>query len=105
MYASSSFVKIPTESFTSIIQSLCELKIRRELRALDISDAQIAAWKPTRPRRRFTPRTRAGKDAMINAELERMRAHEKATGGAYKIDSMHVDGPVPYLVVPPTEAY
>ena len=45
----------------------------------------------------------AGKDAMIVAEVERMKAHELRTGGAYKVESMHINGRVPYQTVIPTE--
>ncbi len=73
-------------------QSLVERKI---LRALGVH--ALPAWTIAAPRRRFTPRTRAGKDAMIREEVARMQAHARATGGT--VDSMHVDGPVPYQVV------
>ena len=73
-------------------QSLVELKILRTL-GLD----RLPDWKITAPRRRFTPRTRAGKDAMIIEEVERMKAHAAKTGGV--VDSMHINGPVPYQVV------
>ena len=73
-------------------QSLVELKILRTLDVVSLPEWQIAA-----PRRRFTPRTRAGKDAMIIAEVERMKVHALKTGGT--VDSMHIHGPVPYQVV------
>ncbi|KAI0644403.1 hypothetical protein C8Q79DRAFT_912726 [Trametes meyenii] len=72
--------------------SLVELKILRELGVNRLPD-----WKITGPRRRFVPRTRAGKDAMIIEEVERMKVHAAKTGGV--IDSMHINGPVPYQVV------
>ncbi|KAI8994061.1 hypothetical protein BD414DRAFT_271828 [Trametes punicea] len=72
--------------------SLVELKILQTL-GLD----RLPAWKITAPRRRFTPRTRADKDAMIVEEVERMKAHAAKTGGT--VDSMHINGPVPYQVV------
>ncbi|KAI0692356.1 hypothetical protein C8T65DRAFT_669751 [Cerioporus squamosus] len=72
--------------------SLVELKILRTLEVDSLPD-----WKITAPRRRFTPRTRAGKDAMIRAEVERMKAHALTTGDT--VDSMHINGPVPYQVV------
>ena len=73
-------------------QSLVERKILRTLGVPALPEWTIAA-----PRRRFTPRTRAGKDAMIREEVERMKAYARATGGL--VDSMHIDGPVPYQVV------
>ncbi|KAI1791345.1 hypothetical protein LXA43DRAFT_437878 [Ganoderma leucocontextum] len=72
--------------------SLVERKVLRSLGVAALPEWQIAA-----PRRRFTPRTRAGKDAMIIAEVERMKAHARETGGT--VDSMHLNGPVPYQVV------
>lgn len=65
------------------------------LRALGVP--ALPEWTIAAPRRRFTPRTRAGKDAMIREEVGRMKAHARATGGT--VDSMHLDGPVPYQVV------
>ncbi|OJT02500.1 hypothetical protein TRAPUB_6972 [Trametes pubescens] len=72
--------------------SLVELKILRELGAERLPDWKIAA-----PRRRFVPWTRTGKDATIIEEVERMKAHALKTGGS--VDSMHINGPVPYQVV------
>ncbi|EJF60388.1 hypothetical protein BD309DRAFT_868296 [Dichomitus squalens] len=72
--------------------SLVELKVLRELGV----DA-LPEWKIAAPRMRFTPRTRAAKDAMILDELERMKAHALKTGGT--VDSMHINGPVPYATV------
>ncbi|RPD78557.1 hypothetical protein L226DRAFT_457171 [Lentinus tigrinus ALCF2SS1-7] len=72
--------------------SLIETKILQTLGVDSLPD-----WTITAPRRRFTPRTRAGKDAMIMAEVERMKAHALKTGGA--VDSMHINGPVQYQVV------
>lgn len=86
-------------------QSLIELVTRRALKENGLTEEEIAAWKPTRPRKRFAPRTHAGKDAMINAEIERMRAYEKASNGTYTIDSMHRNGAIPYLTVPDIEGY
>ena len=34
---------------------------------------------------------------MIMAEVERMKAYDAQTGGV--VDSMHINGPVPYQVV------
>lgn len=72
--------------------SLVELKILQTLGTSSLPD-----WKIERERIRFTPRTRAGKDAMILEELERMKAHALKTGGT--VDSMHMNGPVAYQVV------
>ncbi|GBE81529.1 hypothetical protein SCP_0312580 [Sparassis crispa] len=72
--------------------SLVELKILQTLGVDSLPD-----WKITRDRKRFTPRTRAGKDTMIIEEVERMKAHALRTGGI--VDSMHINGPVPYQVV------
>lgn len=69
-----------------------ELKILQTLGADSLPD-----WKIVDPRKRFTPRTRAGKDAMIIEEVERMKAHALETGGT--VDSMHINGPVPYQVI------
>ncbi|OCB87948.1 hypothetical protein A7U60_g4905 [Sanghuangporus baumii] len=83
--------------------SLTELVVLRALEEIGINKSVMKDWKIAGKRRRFTPRTRAGKDAMIIAEVERMKAHERRTGGAYKVDSMHLNGPVPYQTVIPTE--
>jgi len=108
------FITNPTVSLAAPFQlirensdeySLLELKIRKEAARAGLSEDELAKWKPTRPRCRFTPRTRAAKDAMINAELSRMREYEQKSGGAYKIDSMHINGPMQYLVVAPIEGY
>ncbi|CDO77618.1 hypothetical protein BN946_scf184946.g11 [Trametes cinnabarina] len=72
--------------------SLVELKILRTLGVDRLPD-----WKITSPRRRFTPKTRAGKDATIKEEVERLKAHAEKTGGT--VDSMHLNGPVPYQMV------
>ncbi|KAI0633815.1 hypothetical protein C8Q77DRAFT_814098 [Trametes polyzona] len=73
-------------------QSLVELKILQTLGVDRLPD-----WHIVGPRRRFVPKTRAGKDAMIVAEVERMKAHALRTGET--VDSMHINGPVPYQVV------
>ncbi|KAL5498099.1 hypothetical protein ACEPAH_2229 [Sanghuangporus vaninii] len=83
--------------------SLTELVVLRALEENGINKSMMKDWKIAGKRRRFTPRTRAGKDAMIIAEVERMKAHELRTDGAYKVDSMHINGPVPYQIVIPTE--
>ncbi|KAI0768809.1 hypothetical protein BD413DRAFT_561666 [Trametes elegans] len=72
--------------------SLVELKILRAL-----GEGRLPQWQITAPRRRFTPRTRASKDATIIEEVERMKAHALKTGGV--VDSMHINGPVQYQVV------
>lgn len=72
--------------------SLIELKI---LKSLGVDS--LPNWHIRSPRRRFTPRTRAGKDAMIMEEVERMKMHALQTGKP--VDSMHINGPVPYQVV------
>ncbi|EMD37741.1 hypothetical protein CERSUDRAFT_65344 [Gelatoporia subvermispora B] len=72
--------------------SLVELKILKTLGVDSLPD-----WKITTERKRFTPRTRAGKDVMIMEEVERMKAHAIKTGGT--VDSMHINGPIPYQVV------
>ena len=59
--------------------------------------SSLSDWKPTSERRRFTPRTRAAKDAMIMEEVERLKVHALKIGKP--VDSMHVNGPVPYLEV------
>ncbi|KAH9940399.1 uncharacterized protein BXZ73DRAFT_98835 [Epithele typhae] len=66
--------------------SLVELKILRTLGVDALPDWHIAG-----PRRRFTPKTRAGKDAMIMEEVKRMKAYASKTGGV--VDSMHINGP------------
>ncbi|KAL5510986.1 hypothetical protein ACEPAG_3705 [Sanghuangporus baumii] len=83
--------------------SLTELVVLRALEENGIDKSAMKDWKIVGKRRRFTPRTRAGKDAMIIAEVERMKVHELRTSGAYKVDSMHIDGPVLYQTVIPTE--
>ncbi|KAI0067549.1 hypothetical protein BV25DRAFT_1846593 [Artomyces pyxidatus] len=72
--------------------SLVEQKILGTLGVASLPD-----WKITSERRRFTPVTRAAKDAMIVKEVERMKAHALKTGGV--VDSMHINGPVPYQAV------
>ncbi|KAI0744959.1 hypothetical protein C8Q76DRAFT_701778 [Earliella scabrosa] len=72
--------------------SLVELKILRTLGVESLPD-----WKIVGPRARFTPRSRAGKDATIMEEVERMKAHALKTGGV--VDSMHINGPVQYQIV------
>ena len=84
---------------------MTELVVRRALEQNGIDLASLKDWKPTRPRLRFTPRTRAGKDALIMEEVTRMKEHAKKSGGAYQIESMHINGPVPYQTVVPMEAY
>ncbi|KIJ35524.1 hypothetical protein M422DRAFT_34651, partial [Sphaerobolus stellatus SS14] len=69
--------------------SLVELKTLRELGVQSLPD-----WRITGIRSRFTPRTRAGKNARIMEELERMRAYTAKTGGT--VDSMHINGIVKY---------
>ena len=73
-------------------QSLVEQKILNTLGVESLSD-----WKITGARRRYTPRTRAGKDSMIIQEVERLKAHALRTGGV--VDSMHINGPVSYQVI------
>ncbi|KAI5117178.1 hypothetical protein M0805_008157 [Coniferiporia weirii] len=83
--------------------SLTELVILRALKENGIDPATMKDWKIANKRRRFTPRTRGGKDEMIIAEVARMKEHALRSGGAYKVDSMHINGPVPYQTVIPTE--
>ncbi|PAV15566.1 hypothetical protein PNOK_0842400 [Pyrrhoderma noxium] len=83
--------------------SLTELVILRALEEISVGKSAVKDWKITRKRRRFTPRTRAGKDVMINAEVERMKSYALKSGGAYKVNSMHINGPVPYQTVIPIE--
>lgn len=77
--------------------------ILRTLEEIGVGKSAVKDWKITRKRRRFTPRTRAGKDVMINAEVERMKSYALKSGGAYKVNSMHINGPVPYQTVIPIE--
>jgi len=72
--------------------SLVEQKILKTLGFSSLPD-----WKIDGERKRFTPRTRAGKDATIIEEVERMKAHALRSGSV--VDSMHINGPVPYQVV------
>lgn len=72
--------------------SLVEQKI---LNTLGVDS--LPNWKIAGERKRFTPRTRAGKDAMIIEEVDRMKAHAMKTGGT--VESMHINGPVPYQIV------
>ncbi|TFY74101.1 hypothetical protein EWM64_g9911 [Hericium alpestre] len=74
------------------LESLVEQKI---LDTLGVS--RLEEWHITGERRRFAPQTRAGKDALIREEVERLKAHAIRTGGT--VDSMHINGPVPYAVV------
>lgn len=82
---------------------MTELVVLRALEENGIDKSAVKDWKITSKRCRFTPRTRAGKDAMIIAEVERMKAHSMKTGGAYMVDTMHINGPVPYQTIIPTE--
>lgn len=77
---------------TRTLQSLVEQKILNTLGVSALSD-----WKITGQRRRFTPRTRAAKDILIREEVARMKAYAMKTGGS--VDSMHINGPVPYTVI------
>lgn len=77
---------------TYVWQSLVEQKILNTLGVTSLPDWQIKT-----ERMRFTPRTRAGKDALIMAEVERMRAYALQSGKP--VDSMHINGPVPYQVI------
>ncbi|OBZ67079.1 hypothetical protein A0H81_12880 [Grifola frondosa] len=90
------FVELTGEAGDVILlhpfMSLVELKV---LRALGV-DA-LPDWKATSPHQRFTPRTRAAKDATIVEEVARLKEHALKTGGM--VDSMHINGPVPYAVV------
>ncbi|TCD71662.1 hypothetical protein EIP91_007409 [Steccherinum ochraceum] len=72
--------------------SLVEQKILNSLGVTSLPD-----WHITTQRKRFTPRTRAGKDALIMQEVERLKVHSLKTGKPF--ESMHVNGPVPYQVV------
>lgn len=73
----------------NMFKSLVELKTLREL---DVTS--LPEWKALGTRNRFTPRTRAGKNARIAEELERMQIHAAKTGSS--VDSMHANGIVPY---------
>lgn len=76
------------------------------LRALKENGVDSASgWKPSTLRRRFTPRTRAGKDVLINEEVGRMKAYSLKSGGSYQVDSIHTNGPVSYQTVIPLEGY
>lgn len=72
--------------------SLVEKKVLNALGVESLPD-----WHHVGKRQRFTPRTRAAKDAMIIEEVARMKAYALKTGGV--VDSMHINGPVPYQVV------
>ncbi|KDQ06571.1 hypothetical protein BOTBODRAFT_121296 [Botryobasidium botryosum FD-172 SS1] len=67
--------------------SLVELKTLQSLGVSSLPD-----WKITGERLGFTPRTRAGKDALIKSELARMKAHAEKTGGV--VESMHLKSEV-----------
>ncbi|KAH8115114.1 hypothetical protein DFH11DRAFT_146876 [Phellopilus nigrolimitatus] len=84
--------------------SLTELVVLRALEASGVDLSSLKYWKIASKRRRYTPRTRAGKDSMIIAEVERMKEHAAKTNGAYKVDSMHINGPVPYQTIIATES-
>jgi len=72
--------------------SLVEQKVLNTLGVTSLPD-----WHITTQRKRFTPRTRAGKDALIVQEVERLKAHSLKTGKP--VESMHINGPVPYQVI------
>jgi len=63
-----------------------------ELHTLKMLNVNSLDFKPTRPRVRFRPRTMARKHALIDEELERMKAHAEKTG--VPVDSMHINGHV-----------
>ncbi|KAF8583488.1 hypothetical protein K439DRAFT_1348404 [Ramaria rubella] len=69
--------------------SLVEQKTLRELGV-----SALPGWKITGKRERFTPRTRARKNARILEELQRMKEHAAKTGGM--VDSMHLNGIAKY---------
>ncbi|KAL4250739.1 Phytanoyl-CoA dioxygenase [Abortiporus biennis] len=68
---------------------------KKILNTLGVSS--LPNWHITTERKRFTPRTRAAKDAMIIEEVERMKAHASKTG--IPVESMHINGPILYQVV------
>ncbi|KAJ3477671.1 hypothetical protein NLI96_g10305 [Meripilus lineatus] len=90
------FVELTGEAGDVILlhpfMSLVEQKILRTLGVDSLTD-----WKIASERRRFTPRSRGAKDAMIIAEVERLKVHALKTGKP--VDSMHINGPVPYQIV------
>jgi hypothetical protein len=50
----------------------------------------LGDWKITAPRKRYQPRTQAGRDAKVAKELERMQEHARKTGGV--VDSKYLRG-------------
>jgi len=66
---------------------LVELKTLQSLGVSSLPD-----WKITGERLSYTPRTRAGKNALIESELARMKAHAEKTGGV--VESMHLKSEV-----------
>ncbi|THH19324.1 hypothetical protein EUX98_g8797 [Antrodiella citrinella] len=72
--------------------SLVEQKVLNSLGVTALPD-----WHITTERKRFTPRSRAGKDALIIQEVDRLKAHSLKTGKPFQ--SMHINGPVAYQVV------
>jgi len=77
--------------------SLVESKILQEL-DLSTSNGLPTEWKIDGNRKRFVPRTRAGKNVLIEEELVRMKEFVERNGG--KVDSMHLEGVREYHVVP-----
>jgi hypothetical protein len=75
--------------------SLAEAKILKEL---GMPDGIPKEWKIEGTRKRFVPRTRAGKNVLIEEELIRMKGHADRVGS--RVDSMHLDGVKDYHVVP-----
>ncbi|GFZ45897.1 hypothetical protein JCM24511_03630 [Saitozyma sp. JCM 24511] len=60
------------------------------LRALGRWPQGLGDWHIAAERRRYQPRTQAGRDAKVAKELERLSAHAQKTGGT--VDSKHLTG-------------
>jgi hypothetical protein len=50
----------------------------------------LGDWHIAAERRRYQPRTQAGRDAKVTRELERLQAHAEKTGGT--VDSKYLTG-------------
>lgn len=50
----------------------------------------LGDWQIKVPRKRYQPRTQAGRDAKVAKELERLQAHAAKTGGT--VDSRYLRG-------------
>ena len=60
----------------------------------ELGVTSLPDWKITGTRSRFPPLNKSKKDAMVMAEVERLKKHAELTGK--KVDSIHVNGMAEY---------